>query len=246
MTGPRLISLWAPPRSRSTVFLRMMLERGDLIVVHEPFSNLAAIGYFDFGQERAGSYDHLVTLLYQKAQRMPLFFKDTTEYRYAEVLEDPRILNGVTNTFIIRDPREAIASHYAVNPNLTLSEVGYEHLFEMFTAVINATGTRPVVMDAADLVTNPVGTVSAYCTQVGLHFRPEMLSWEPGERAEWARTARWHLDVSESHQVRPTTNHYAIRVDNSHRLAAMYHYHRPFFEEMWQYRIIPTVRGTRP
>ena len=39
--------LWATPRSRSTAFFRMMAERGDFTVVHEPFSYLAEFGYAD-------------------------------------------------------------------------------------------------------------------------------------------------------------------------------------------------------
>ena len=36
----RVIWLWAHPRSRSTAVLRMMLERGDVTVVHEPLVTL--------------------------------------------------------------------------------------------------------------------------------------------------------------------------------------------------------------
>ena len=39
--------LWSAPRSRSTAFFRMMAERGDFTVVHEPFSYLAEFGYTD-------------------------------------------------------------------------------------------------------------------------------------------------------------------------------------------------------
>lgn len=35
-----LLALWAHPRSLSTVFGRVMIERGDLLVLHEPFSYL--------------------------------------------------------------------------------------------------------------------------------------------------------------------------------------------------------------
>lgn len=42
-----LLMLWSAPRSRSTAFFRMMAERGDFTVVHEPFSYLAEFGYAD-------------------------------------------------------------------------------------------------------------------------------------------------------------------------------------------------------
>jgi hypothetical protein len=219
----------------------MMLQRGDLTVVHEPFSNFAALGYFRVGDEQADSYDDLVALLCRESRSRPVFFKDTTEYRYPELLGDQRILTGATNTFIIREPAEAIASHYAVNHDLTLAEVGYEHLFEIFAAARDATGTTPTVIDAADLVADPPGVASAYCARIGLPFRPRMMNWEPGERAEWVRTAHWHRDVGDSQQVTRTAKHYAVRVDNDKRLAAMYRHHLPFYEELRRYRIHPSA-----
>jgi hypothetical protein len=239
MSSPRLLGLWGPPRSLSTVFLRMMMERGDFLVVHEPFSNLAALGYFDVAQDRATSYDDLVTLLHRLSESGPVFFKDTTEYRYPQVLEDRRILNGAVNTFIVRDPADAIASHYAINPDLTLAEVGYENLFEIFTAVMRATATVPVVVGAAELIASPAGTVRAYCARVGIPFRAEALSWESGERDEWARTARWHGDVNASTRVERKSRKYPARVDNNQQLADMYRYHVPFYEKLRQHRVIP-------
>lgn len=215
------------------------MERGDFFAVHEPFSNFAALGYFDIGGDRATSYDAVVTLLLRLSDSKPVFFKDTTEYRYPQVLDDPRLLDGAVSTFIIRDPAEAIASHYAINPELTLPEIGYENLFEIFAAVQRATATVPVVIDAEDLVSNPTGTIRTYCARVGIPFLPEALTWESGERAEWERTARWHSDVSVSTGVERKSRAYATRVDNNERLADMYEYHLPFYEELRRHRIIP-------
>jgi hypothetical protein len=239
VSAPRLLGLWGPPRSLSTVFLRIMIERGDFLVVHEPFSNLAALGHADVADDRATSHDNLVTLLHRESESRPVFFKDTTEYRYAQVLDDQRILSSAVNTFIIRDPADAIASHHAINPDLTLAEVGYENLFEIFSAVLQATATVPVVVDAADLIANPAGTVRAYCAQVGIPFRPEALSWENGERGEWARTARWHGDVSASTGVERKPKEYSVRVDNDERLADLYRYHLPFYEKLREHRVVP-------
>jgi hypothetical protein len=47
-----LLMLWASPRSRSTAFFRMMAERGDFTMVHEPFSYLAEFGYASIADQR--------------------------------------------------------------------------------------------------------------------------------------------------------------------------------------------------
>ena len=44
VTGPPVIAMWAHPRAVSTAFLRMMIERGDTTVVHEPLVTLADYG----------------------------------------------------------------------------------------------------------------------------------------------------------------------------------------------------------
>ena len=55
-----------------------------------------------------------------------------------------------------------------------------------------------MVIDSDDLVARPEATMAAYCAAVGLPFLPTALQWEPGERVEWARSARWHREVSVS------------------------------------------------
>ena len=44
-----ILMLWSAPRSRSTAFYRMMIERGDVTGVHEPFSPVEVFGTADIG-----------------------------------------------------------------------------------------------------------------------------------------------------------------------------------------------------
>jgi hypothetical protein len=39
-----VLALWSAPRARSTAFFRSMLERGDLLALHEPFEGLMYFG----------------------------------------------------------------------------------------------------------------------------------------------------------------------------------------------------------
>ena len=70
--------LWSAPRSRSTAFFRMMAERGDFIVVHEPFSYLAEFGYTDVAGARLAAAPELIAALRSLAVRNPVFVKETT------------------------------------------------------------------------------------------------------------------------------------------------------------------------
>jgi Sulfotransferase domain len=193
-----LLMLWSAPRSRSTAFFRMMAERGDFTVVHEPFSYLAEFGCTDVAGTRVTGPAELVDVLLQVASGGQVFAKETTGRRYPEVLGSPGFLAGATHTFLIRHPRETIASYHAMNPSAPAEKIGFESLHEIFTAVSELTGHSPVVLDAGDLIRRPADLVAAYCGRVGIPFLPGALSWQPADRPEWSRSRRWHADVAAS------------------------------------------------
>jgi len=214
-----------------------MMERGDLTVVHEPFSNRAAQGWFSVGGRRFGTDPELLGAILDLAADGPVFVKDTTDYAYPDLLADDRLLHGVTNTFIIRDPAEAIASHHAMNPAVTRDDIGFERCWTMFRAVLDATGTAPVVVDDTDLLRRPAELVAAYCARVGLPFVPEALAWQPGARDEWRRTEAWHRGAEKSTGIQARSQEYGTTVRNDERLAGYDRYHRPFYEKLRAYRL---------
>jgi len=198
-----VFALWSAPRARSTAFFRSMVERGDLIALHEPFCSLTYSGETDAGGRTFDSAVSLLAWLRDETSKVSVFLKDTTEYRYREVLADRRFLAEGRHAFLIRRPEEIAASIYAVEPGMRIDAIGLEALHELHATVRDAGGNRPVVIDSDDLVARPEATMAAYCAAVGLPFIPRALTWEPGGRPEWRRSARWHLDVSASSGSRP-------------------------------------------
>ncbi|MCR3750120.1 sulfotransferase [Lentzea californiensis] len=236
--APKPIVLWAVPRSRSTAFLRIMLERGDLEVAHEPFSYLQLDGHFEFaGREATSATELLDVVLDVNANDRRVFVKDTSDYKYTALLEDERLFTDVINTFMIREPRGAISSHYAMNPEATLDEYGFEYLRDIFEAVRSATGELPLVIDGDDLVANPEATVRAYCERVGLEFMPEAMSWDPGRGANWERTARWHADVAESSGLEVKAPKRRETPDTNEHLRRVAEHHAPFYEALSRHRL---------
>ncbi len=241
-TSAKPIALWAVPRSRSTAFLRSMMERGDLEVVHEPFSYLSTQGHFELAGRRAESMPDLLGLLLESsASGRRVFFKDTSDYRYDALFEDGRIFRDVVNTFMIRDPAAAVTSHYALHPKLTLDEVGFEYLHMIFQAVADATGEVPLVIDGDDLVADPDGMVRAYCERVGLPFVAKALRWRSGGQAAWQPTERWHREVADSTGLVRAARRHAERPDNNSFLARLVEHHRPFHAVMHRHRLVTDV-----
>lgn len=241
-TGGRhlILALWSMPRSRSTAFFRMMAERGDFQVLHEPFSNLAEFGHTEVGGTTVRSERELLRAIRALAADGPVFLKDTTDERYAEPLSDVDFLaRDAVHTFLVRHPGETIASYHALNPDVRRDQIGAEHLHELYRRTAEITGADPVVLDAADLVADPERVVRAYCARVGIPYLAEALTWASGERAEWRPTARWHTDTSTSTGFAATSRGYDLDVASHPVLSGYLAHHLPFYEDLRSRRLKP-------
>jgi hypothetical protein len=215
----------------------MMMQRGDFTVLHEPFSHVADFGEALIGDRTVLTESELINAVRDLARQVPVFFKDTTDFRYPSLLADTAFLREATHLFMIRHPRAAIASHYRLNPHLRCDEIGFGWLYEIFAAVQAATRACPVVIDGDDLAAEPAALVRACCSQIGIPYRPDALHWRPGLDQQWRRTARWHTSVSASsgfewpdpapvRDLDPVLNEYL-------------RYHQPYYEKMHAVRLRP-------
>ena len=230
-------ALWSAPRARSTAFFRSMIERGDLIGLHEPFYAVTDFAEFDVQGRRFESAARLLAWLTDETLDMRVFLKDTTDRRHVDVLAHPRFLAEARHAFLIRRPEEIVASYYAIRPAMRLEEIGLETLHELYVAVRDAGGNRPVVIDSDDLVARPAATLAAYCSAVGLPFVADALTWEPGERPEWQRSKRWHAHVANSSGFEPRTSVYPNALESSEKLARFVAHHLPFYEQLRALRL---------
>ena len=222
-----------------------MAERGDLTVLHEPFGNLKNYGETDAGGRTLDSAAQLLAWLRGEARERDVFLKDTMDNQYDDVLADRRFLAEARHAFLIRRPEEIAASYYALFPSMTINAIGMERLCGLQAAISDAGGNPPVVIDSDDLVARPAVTMAAYCTAVGLPFNSRALTWEPGEQAEWQRSAVWHADVSSSSGFERRERAYQCTVENSEKLARYAAHHRPFYEQLFAQRLDITPGAAR-
>ena len=243
-----VFALWSAPRARSTAFFRSMLERGDLLALHEPLEGQLYFGNTEVDGRTFESPAALVTWLRDDTHDLRVFLKETTDSQVLElVAADRRFLAEARHAFLIRRPEEIAASAYAViasihetdpdYPDMRLESIGLEALHALHAAVRDAGGHPPVVIDSDDLVARPEATMAAYCAAVGLPFIPEALTWQPGERPEWRRSARWHADVSATSHFARRERHYAHTVETSDELARFAAHHLPFYEQLYPQRL---------
>lgn len=209
-----------------------------MTVLHEPFCNLRDYGETDAGDRTFNSTPSLLAWLRDGTHNIRVFLKDhPPAYALPDVLADRRFLAEARHAFLIRRPEEIAASTYALWPGMNVHSIGLETLCTLQAAVRDAGGDASVVIDSDDLVTRPEATMAAYCAAVGLSFNPRALTWEPGERPEWRRSARWHLDVSTSSGFEQRAGVYQHTAGNSPDLARFAAHHRPFYERLHAQRL---------
>jgi hypothetical protein len=216
-----------------------MVERGDMTVLHEPFSNLRDYGETDVGARTFDSPLSLLAWLGDQTHNLSVFLKETppSGEHFRDVLADRRFLAESRHAFLIRRPEEIAASNYALHPGMNIGSIGLERLCELQAAIRDAGGNPSVVIDSDDLVARPEATMAAYCAAVGLPFNLPALTWQSGERSEWRRSARWHVDVSSSSGFERRERVYPHTVENSRDLARFAAHHRPFYERLYAQRL---------
>src|SRR5215213_3300262 len=113
MAQEKPIALWAVPRSISTAFERVFVERDDFEVLHEPFSasyyysqDRLSDRYSDVEPEAEYNYENVLQDVLKPRQRR-VFLKDMAYH--ARGLLSPEVTSKFVNTFIVRDQKYDIA-----------------------------------------------------------------------------------------------------------------------------------------
>jgi len=233
----KLLVMWAPPRSLSTAFLRVMKARGDLEILHEPLCDIVACGTHehrraDGGREILSSVAELFEYVSSLRTHRAVFIKETCEFDYEAHLLGSAYMQQARHIFLLRDPARAINSHFHINPQLTSDEVGYRHLDRLLERVREQAQLLPVFIEAERLSQDPASVVERFCRQVGLPYLPESLSWEKGHLDLWRRTRHWHLEAAESTNIVSSGREYALRVDNHEPLYQLYQNNLPYYERL--------------
>ncbi|CAM5288372.1 sulfotransferase family protein [Streptomyces atroolivaceus] len=233
-----ILALWSAPRCRSTAFFRMMIERGDFTNVHEPFAYLTEFGFSEVDGVRATNEREVIDALRRLAGHGPVFFKNTMDERYPGVLADTDFLaRDARHVFLIRHPRETIASYHALDPGVKQHQIGFETEYELFEAVRRHTDEQPLVIDADDLMADPEGIIRVFCDRVGIDFRPEALAWRPESRSEWLPSQEWHLDVDVSSGFHAPEKDDYVDVEAHPVLSGYLAHHLPYYSELRARRV---------
>jgi Sulfotransferase domain len=203
---PVRIAMWSGPRNISTAMMRSFENRGDCTVVDEPFyaHYLARTGLDHPGRDdviAAGETDwrRVVDFLTGPVPggKAVFYQKHMTHHMLPHIGHD--WFDAVAHVFLIRDPREVLASYLKGRPHATAEDIGVVQEAELYDEIAARTGTAPPVIDADEFLKAPEAHLRALCTQLGIAFDERMLRWPAGPRASdgiWA--PYWYDAVQKS------------------------------------------------
>jgi hypothetical protein len=193
---PLRIAMWSGPRNISTAMMRSFENRGDCAVVDEPFyAHYLAYTLLNHpGRDEviaAGetNWARVVdTLTGPAPDGKPVFYqKHMTHHMLPHIGHD--WFGAVTHVFLIRDPREVLASYLKSRPHATAEDIGVLQEAELYDEITARTGTPPPVIDADEFLKAPEAHLRALCTFLQIPFTERMLHWPAGPRASdgiWA------------------------------------------------------------
>ena len=242
VTQSKPVALWAVPRSISTAFERVFVERDDFEVLHEPFSASYYYGedrlsdrFADAEPKAEYSYERVLEDVFRPREHR-VFLKDMA-YQAKKVLS-PEFASRFVNTFIVRDPKYVLVSLYEMWPDFTLEETGYEDLYRLFRYATDA-GEDVAVVDAMTFSENPTGVLAAYCEHLEVPFRSGSLTWESGDVSEWDDWEGWHEDAQSSTGIEPAERRDPELPED---LQAVYEQCLPYYYELAAHAIPSVTR----
>ena len=208
----RIHALWCHPRSVSTAFERIMRERGDLDVLHEPFMYhfyMSQTGklFADFqpDPDHPTTYAGIREMILARSVKKPVFLKDMAFYVDEHLPDDPGFMRQMTHGFLVRDPAESIVSYHKRDPGFSCRELGHAAQLRLYRALVDG-GLSAVVVTADQLRTAPEATLRRYWSRVGLPFQAHAFSWNADVPQDWETVAKWHKETLTSGRIQQAEN----------------------------------------
>jgi hypothetical protein len=191
------LNLISGPRNISTALMYSFAQRSDTKVVDEPFyacylsKTLANHpGKSDVLIAQSSDEQIVKAELFREHEKPVLFIKNMAHH--IEVITDD-FTSDCVNIFLIRDPKQLIASYAQVIDKPTMRDIGVQHEYELFEKIDHR---KPIVIDSGLLLQNPESVLRQACEKAGIEFERPMLQWKAGPKTYdgiWA--PHWYANV---------------------------------------------------
>jgi hypothetical protein len=197
-----LLNLISGPRNISTALMYSFAQRSDTTVTDEPFYAvyLQRSGVHHPGRDevlKAQSADeYLVKKQIRALTDKPVVFVKNMAH-HMEIMDDPWLENAI-NIFLIRNPKQIIASYAQVIESPIMRDIGIEYQYYLFKE-LEKKNQQTIVVDSGLLLENPHAVLQQLCQRCSIAFEPSMLTWKAGPKVfdgVWA--THWYANVHAS------------------------------------------------
>lgn len=176
-------------------------QRSDTQVVDEPFyamyfskTDVNHPGKEDVMNVQSSSETEVKSQVFTKQPKPVYFIKNMAHH--IEVMDNLDFLNQCVNIFLIRNPRQIIASYSQVIEKPVMRDIGIEYEWKLFKKLNDP---KSIVLDSGLLLENPESVLRQVCNRAGIGFEKQMLNWSAGPKpydGVWA--PHWYANVHRS------------------------------------------------
>lgn len=207
-----IVHLISGPRNISTALMYSFAQRSDTTVLDEPFYGFYLRHTHADHPGKVEIMDSMesdpVKVMQQielaEKQKGNAFVKNMGHHLQGFDWEE---IKKFKNVFLIREPKQMLASYSKVIANPQLADIGLKFQVDTFQW-LQQQGSLPLVLDGNEVRKNPRKVLSELCLQLGISFEESMLQWPAGPRKEdgiWAKY--WYSQVHQStHFSAPDSN----------------------------------------
>ena len=199
-----IINLISGPRNISTALMYSFAQHSKIKVLDEPFyahylvhTGLSHPGREDTINSMSSNMDEILSHISDLEKKHEIVFLKNMAHHHEGMNCD--YLKTMHNIFLIRDPKQLIASFAQVIKDPSLQDIGLKHEADLLDYVEVHCTHPPLVVDSNDILKNPEKWLQRVCNQLHIPFESEMLKWKKGgisEDGTWAKY--WYKNVHNS------------------------------------------------
>ena len=192
----KVIYMITPPRSLSTIFLRVMQARGDMNVFNEPahhaffkHNHLDELADY-FPDTPFTSFELVKKSVLQARTASNIFVKEISFAAYDCFYNDDQFLQSpnIEFCFLIRDPHPSLISYYKAKTSQDVKQLHnisewmiewsiYQKQYALFKKITTVRNKTPLVIDSRDLTQNPEKIMRLFCSHMDIEYKDSMISW---------------------------------------------------------------------
>ncbi len=176
-------------------------QRSDTQVVDEPFyamyfskTEVDHPGKQDVLKAQSPDEEEVQAQIFSDRAKPVFFIKNMAHH--IEVMNNLDFLSKCVNIFLIRNPKQIIASYAQVIDKPVMRDIGIEYEWKLFDELNDP---KSIVLDSGLLIENPESVLKQVCERAGIEFQKQMLTWQAGPKSYdgvWA--PHWYANVHKS------------------------------------------------